>query len=220
MQLQRGGPLPGFYQPVEIRAPRGTRVSLAPGGEFEPERPAPRTVGLLIGGVYRLRVTHIRLAEGLEVYPTIEVINRTYAPPGQERRFAIPVDLTEEDLRLALDDKFVTRVIYLEDPRTALPVRMPASGQNWFDVVPGQDPLGGGRRIGPAGGHPAFGRPRAGPGPRSDLLLRGSAVRELPIAPRHAPRRRGSSPVVGQEGGGAGGLSRSGDPATAGSLAV
>jgi hypothetical protein len=141
MQLQRGGPLPGFYQPVEIKAPRGTLVSLAPAGEFEAERPAPRTVGLLIGAVYRLRVTHIRLAEGLEVYPTIEVVDRLYAPPGQERRFAIPVDLTEEDLRLALDDKFVTRVIYLEDPRTALPVRVPTSGQNWFDIVPGQDPL-------------------------------------------------------------------------------
>ena len=98
-------------------------------------------MGLLIGAVYRLRVTHIRLAEGLEVYPTIEVVDRLYAPPGQERRFAIPVDLTDEDLRLALDGKFVTRVIYLEDPRTALPVRVPASGQNWFDIVPGQDPL-------------------------------------------------------------------------------
>jgi hypothetical protein len=141
MRLQRGGPVCGFYQPVEIRAPRGILVSLAPAGEFEPERPAPRTVGLLIGAVYRLRVTHIRLAEGLEVYPTIEVIDRLYAPPGQERRFAIPVDLTGEDLRLALDGKFVTRVIYLEDPRTALPVRVPASGQNWFDIVPGQDPL-------------------------------------------------------------------------------
>jgi hypothetical protein len=141
LQLQRGGPLPGYFQPVEIRAPRGTLVSLASDGQFERERPGPRTVGLLIGSVYRLRVTHIRLAEGMEVYPTIEVINRLYTPLGQERRFAIPVDVTEEDLRLALEDKFVTRVIYLEDPRTALPVRVPSSGQNWFDTGPGQDPL-------------------------------------------------------------------------------
>ena len=43
---------------------------------------ALRKAGLLIGSVYRLRVTSIPLAEGLEVFPTIEVIDRLYAPLG------------------------------------------------------------------------------------------------------------------------------------------
>jgi hypothetical protein len=140
-QLQRGGPLPGFFQPVEIKAPQGASISLAAAGQFDQPRANSRKAGLLIGAVYRLRVTNIRLAEGLEVFPTIEVIDRLYAPPGQERRFAIPVELTEEDLRLALDGKFVTRVIYLEDPRHALPARDIPSSQNWFEAAPGQDPL-------------------------------------------------------------------------------
>ncbi len=45
---------------------------------------------------------------------------------------------------MALDGKFVTRVIYLEDPHNALPVRNPAGpgqSQTWFDVGPGRDPL-------------------------------------------------------------------------------
>lgn len=140
-QLQRGGPLPGFFQPVEIKAPKGVLVSLAVQNQFDRAATAPRKVGMLIGAVYRLRVTNIRLAEGLEVFPTIEVVDRTYAPVGQELRFPIPVELTDEDLRLAIEGKFVTRVIYLEDPRRALPAADNAPGQNWFEAAPGQDPL-------------------------------------------------------------------------------
>jgi len=140
-QLQRGGPLPGYFQPVEIRAPQGALVSLATAGDFDEPKPAPRRVGLLIGQVYRLRVTNIRLHPGLEVFPTIEVIDRIYPPRGQEVRFAIPVELTQEDLRLALQGKFVTRVIYLEDPRTALPVAEDPRAQEWFEIGPGGDPL-------------------------------------------------------------------------------
>lgn len=140
-RLQRGGPLPGFYQPVEIKAPTGVLISLAVDNQFDQAMPAPRKAGMLIGAVYRLRVTNIRLAEGLEVFPTIEIIDRIYAPAGQQLRFAIPVELTEEDLKLAIQGKFVTRVIYLEDPRHALPAPDNSPGQNWFEAAPGQDPL-------------------------------------------------------------------------------
>ncbi|MBN2578690.1 MAG: hypothetical protein JXB10_06830 [Pirellulales bacterium] len=141
LQLTRGGPLPGHFQPVEIRAPHGARISLARENCFAEPAAAPRKVGLLIGGVYRLRVTGIPLAEGQEVYPTLEVINRLYVPCGQQQRFAVPVELTEEDLKLALQGKFVTRVIYLEDPRKALPVRENLQAQTYFEAAPGQDPL-------------------------------------------------------------------------------
>jgi hypothetical protein len=140
-QLQRGGPLPGFFQPVEIKAPAGASISLAVGNQFDPPQPAPRRAGMLIGSVYRLRVINIPQAEGLEVFPTIEVIDRLYAPADQQVRFAIPIELSQEDLELALDGKFVTRVIYLEDPRSASPVRSNPASQTWFDVGVGRDPL-------------------------------------------------------------------------------
>jgi hypothetical protein len=140
-QLLRGGPLPGFFQPVEIKAPAGVLVSLAAGTAFDAGQAAPRRAGFLIGAVYRLRVTSIPRAEGLEVFPTIEVIDRLYAPAGQEARFAIPVELTQEDLEIALSGRFVTRVIYLEDPHRALPVATGGNGQMWFDVGPSRDPL-------------------------------------------------------------------------------
>ncbi len=140
-QLQRGGPLPGFFQPVEIKAPKGAMVSLATAGVFEQPRPAPVCAGLLIGQVYRLRVTNIPLNPGLEVFPTIELIDRLYAPHGQQYRFAIPIELAKQDLQMALEGKFVTRVIYLEDPQIALPVRDDPQSQNWFEVGAGCDPL-------------------------------------------------------------------------------
>jgi len=141
LQLSRGGPLPGHFQPVEIRVPRGTRISLARENFFDDPQTGLRKVGLLIGQVYRLRITNIPRAEGLEVFPTLEVINRLYTPPDRRQQFAVPVHLTEEDLKLALAGKFVTRVIYLEDPQNALPTPENLQDQNWFEAPPGQDPL-------------------------------------------------------------------------------
>jgi len=140
-QLQRGGPLPGFFQPVEIKVPHGALISLADDGQFDAARPGPRKAGLMIGAVYRLRVSGIRLAEGQEVFPTVELIDRLYTPADQQQRFPIPIDIAEEDLRLALDGKFVTRVIYVEDPLRALPARDSAPATLWFEAAPGQDPL-------------------------------------------------------------------------------
>jgi hypothetical protein len=140
-QLQRGGPLPGYFQPVEIKAPPGALVSLAVQGTFEPSTAVPQTVGMLIGSVYRMKVTNIPHAEGMEVFPTIEVIDRLYPPLGQELKFPIPVQLTLEDLRLALEGKFVTRIVYVENPRNALPVQEDPREHNWFETGPGRDPL-------------------------------------------------------------------------------
>ena len=133
--------MPGYFQPVEIKAPSGALISLAIGGRFDQPQAAPVVAGMLIAPVYRLRVTAIPANEGYEVYPTIEVIDRLYPPVGQEHRFPIVVELTQEDLQLALAGKFVTRVIYLEHPIDALPVPEDAVGQRWFEAEIGEDPL-------------------------------------------------------------------------------
>jgi len=140
-QLQRGGPLAGYFQPVEIRASEGALISLAEEGRFTAPQPVPLRVGMLVGQVYRFSVVNIPLREGAEVFPTIEVINRLYPPRGQETRFPIIIELTRDDVHLALAGKFVTRVVYLEDPARATPVRQIDKGQGWFEVGPGKDPL-------------------------------------------------------------------------------
>jgi len=140
-QLQRGGPLPGFFQPAEIKAPAGVMLSLAADGRLDRLQKTPLRAGFLIGQVYRLRVASIPGNPGVEVFPSVEIIDRLYAPAGQQIRFAIPIELTQEDLELARDGKFVTRVVYLEDPNRALPVRDDPGVQNWFDIGPRRDPL-------------------------------------------------------------------------------
>ncbi len=127
---------------------------------------------MLIGAVYRLRVTNIRLAEGIEVFPTIEVIDRLYPPPGQECRFAIPVELTEEDLKLAIDGKFVTRVIFLEDPAARPAGPREPERPELVRGGAGPRPAGRGRWPRPAGGHLAARRQAARPGAGRTIFLR------------------------------------------------
>jgi hypothetical protein len=141
-QLLRGGPLPGYFQPVEIKAPTGALVSLAIDNQFSAPQATPLRIGMLIAPVYRFRVSQIPDRPGAEVYPTIEVVNRIYPPLGEEFRFPVPIELTLEELEMALNGKFVTRVIYLEDPKQAVPVATGGDvAQTFFEVRPTDDPL-------------------------------------------------------------------------------
>lgn len=141
VQLERGGPLAGYFQPVEVRAPSGASVSMADAGHFDTPGPAPRNVGLLIGEVYRLRVTGIPMAPGVEVFPTIELIDRLYTPEHEAQKFPIPIEFSAEDLELAAAGKYVMRVVYLEDPLAAVPDAEPDGSQHAFDAALGDDPL-------------------------------------------------------------------------------
>jgi hypothetical protein len=116
-------------------------ISTAGALAFEEPESGPFTVGLLIGSVYRLRVTNISQQEGLEVYPTVEVIDRTYPPRGQEVKYPIPIELVQEELEMALEGRFVTRVIYVEDPDIAVPVARQGNEQSYFEVADGENPL-------------------------------------------------------------------------------
>jgi hypothetical protein len=111
-------------------------------GNFSESKAGELLAGMQIGPVYRLKVTEIQNHPGLEIFPTIEVIDRLYPPPGLALRFPIPIELTAEELDLAARGSFVTRVIYVEDPHTALPIAQRADGeQRWVEAPQGEDPL-------------------------------------------------------------------------------
>lgn len=142
LRLHRGGPLSGYFQPVQIRAPQGARIALAMEDTYSAPQFDVALVGMLIGPVYRLQVTDIPNNPGLELFPTIEVIDRLYPPPGLALRFPIPVELTQDELEMAARGMFVTRVVYVEDPNLALPVRQTKDGeQPWMEARRGEDPL-------------------------------------------------------------------------------
>lgn len=129
-QLLRTAEFRGYFQPVALIVPGGAQVAVAqPGGFSAPVRQR-LTVGLQIGQVYRFQVSNIQLYEGREVFPSVEVINRLHPPRGQELRFPIPVEITDEELALALNGAFITRVIYLETPDLAAPIaKLPGDPQ-------------------------------------------------------------------------------------------
>jgi hypothetical protein len=127
---------------VLIRAPQGARIAPAAGSGFAEGSPDQLLAGLAIGPVYRFRVTEIPGHPGVEVFPTVEMIDRLYPPPGQSLRFPVPVDLTQQELEMAADGRFVTRVIYVEDPQLAIPIaEKTPSETRWIEVRPGEDPL-------------------------------------------------------------------------------
>ena len=134
--IARRVPGVGTYQAVEVSGPKGVQVALARDGQFLHTLEAPVKVGMIVGAVYRVRVTGIPFRTGEELYPTIEVIDRVHAPTGREHRFPIPVVLDEGDLRAALDGALVTRVIYLEDNELAEPVATKPDAQSVLDVGP------------------------------------------------------------------------------------
>lgn len=142
-RLQRWGAVAGYYQPVVFRGPGSTAFSLGVDGVFQPPMPSrtPLHAGLLVGGVYRFRITSIPGFEGEELFPTIEVIDRTYPPHHLAVRHPIPIQLDLDDLRDALSGRMVTRVIYLEDPTAAIPIETTPAAGITLDIPPYQDPL-------------------------------------------------------------------------------
>lgn len=140
-QLSRGGPIPGYFQPVEIQPPAAVELAAAVEGRFLPSRPGPLKAGMLIGAVYRFRVTNIPGHIGEELFPSIEVIDRLYPPAGRAAEFPIPIVLSEKELGRALGGTFITRVIYLEDPHQAFPAAQVPGRQLTYDVPPRTNPL-------------------------------------------------------------------------------
>ena len=134
-------PMEGYYQPVKVILPEGTAVAFAISDSFVVPQEAPIQAGLLVGRVYRFQITQIPYYSGAELYPTLEIINRLYPPPGKENEFPVEVEITQEDLELALSGQLVTRIIYLEDPLNALATPGEEKASLTMTVEPSDNPL-------------------------------------------------------------------------------
>lgn len=146
-RLTRRGPVAGYYQPVQFAGPPGVKFALAQNGAFA-EGDESLMAGMLIGGVYRFQVTNIPLAEGVELYPTVELIDRTYPPPNLATTYPIPIVLDESDLEAAISGRLVTRVVYLEDPQTAVALPGTPTDSRVMDIAYYQDALQEADRLG------------------------------------------------------------------------
>jgi hypothetical protein len=90
-----------------------------PSGEklYLPGRSTPFRYNFMQGYIYRLKLSDISGHAGLTLYPTIEVAPSTPATDAYLTHNQIPVQFTPEDLDQVVGGNFVTKVIYLPDPR-------------------------------------------------------------------------------------------------------
>jgi hypothetical protein len=111
---------PSYVQPVRVEVPGGGEVSVF-SASAQPSQimDAPAGFAVNAGHVYRLRIRDMAQFPGVEIYPSIEILDRLHPPAGREYDFPIPIPFSEDDIRLALDGKMVTRIIYLEQPQLA-----------------------------------------------------------------------------------------------------
>jgi hypothetical protein len=111
---------PGLYdspQPVRITLPGGGQISFVEGNDGAQPSPTERT--LLVGHVYRVRISDLPDMPGVELYPTIELIDRLHPPAELADEFPVPIDITADEIQSALDDRMVIKVVYLENPELA-----------------------------------------------------------------------------------------------------
>jgi len=90
-----------------------------PSGEkmYLPGRSTPFRYNFMQGYIYRLKLADISGRPTLSLYPTIEVAPSTPATDAYLTHNQIPVQFTAEDLDQVEGGNFVTKVIYLPDPR-------------------------------------------------------------------------------------------------------
>ncbi|WP_296455609.1 hypothetical protein [Rubinisphaera sp.] len=111
-----------YFQPVQIRLPGSGQVTFLQSQTHPaPVAASPAQAGFMVGPLYRIKLSNIEGYPGLELYPTLELMDRLHPPAHLRQTYPIPVDLTEEDIEKAAQDQLVTKIIYIEQPDIALP---------------------------------------------------------------------------------------------------
>jgi uncharacterized repeat protein (TIGR01451 family) len=121
---------------VEVLAPAPIPVPIGDGAGII-------TVGLRRGIGYRLRVTGIVERPLAELYPVVEIVGHLHRPEAIEPgKYPIRIVFTQDDMDDAVDrGRLVTKVIYLEDPDQAIPLRLPKDQISVLTLNPTEPPL-------------------------------------------------------------------------------
>ena len=111
---------PSWMQPISVETPSGGNVSVFSGSNIPVGTAAsPAKMAANVGHLYRFRITDMPEFPGVEVFPTVELVDRLHPPAGREFDFPIPIILTRQDILTVEQGQLVTRVIYLEQPQFA-----------------------------------------------------------------------------------------------------
>ena len=119
---------PSYFQPVRVILDGEGDVSVYHSRPATPfKQTSPAQFGVLVGHMHRLKIDNIPDLPGVELFPTIEILDRLHPPRGQKHNFPILIHIDQRDIDLALDGNLVTRVVYLEQPQLAAPFELDES---------------------------------------------------------------------------------------------
>ena len=144
--LRRDG-MAGYLQPIKLIGPPGASIAIYVDGAFQPIPAGESLVGLMLGQVYRIKISDIPGFANHELYPSLEIVGRLFPPPGRETACPVEVHLPLDDLKPAVLGGMVTRVIYLENPQKAFPERQ-LEDQYTIQVPAQGDPVREAERFG------------------------------------------------------------------------
>ena len=103
---------------VRFVGPEGMMVGwLAGPGFAENQLMAPGRYNFRQGATYRLKATNVPGREGLIIYPTLQVYPAHPTTDAYLTHNSIPLQITDEDLDQVETNNFVTKVIYLPEPK-------------------------------------------------------------------------------------------------------
>ncbi|MFN0197324.1 MAG: hypothetical protein ACKVT0_11315, partial [Planctomycetaceae bacterium] len=88
-----------------------------PGGFAENQLVTPSRYDYMQGATYRLKLTNIPNRDSLVVYPSLQVYPSHPTTDAYLSHNCVPIELSEEDLDQVESNNFVTKVIYLPDPK-------------------------------------------------------------------------------------------------------
>ncbi len=114
----------GSPQAVRVNVVGGATISFYDSSQAALEtQPSPAQAKLAVGHSYRLRISGLPKLPGVDLFPTLEILDQLHPPPGMEDRYPVPITITKDELEAAAAGRMVTKVIYLEAPRRALGAR-------------------------------------------------------------------------------------------------
>ncbi|QDT64058.1 hypothetical protein [Calycomorphotria hydatis] len=108
----------GETSQVRFIGPTGMSVGWQVGPEFaENQLVTPARYNFPQNATYRLKLTNVPAREGLILYPTLELYPAMPQTDAYLSHNSIPIELTVEDIDQVESNNFVTKVIYLPEPR-------------------------------------------------------------------------------------------------------
>ena len=115
-----GRAVPVKPQPVQLKLPSSGSVSIYhAGGHDAVTVKSTELFQVFVGHTYRLKVAELPEYPGVELYPSIEVLDCLNSPTQLKVMYPIPIEISDEEIDLVLSGRMITKVIFLEQPQLA-----------------------------------------------------------------------------------------------------